>query len=38
MKMPAFTDIDSDGDGCISPGEFAEHQASHHRHMHGQDE
>lgn len=34
-KMPTFADIDSNGDGCISPEEFDEHQASHHRHMHG---
>lgn len=32
MKMPAFADIDSDSDGCISPEEFAAHQASHHGH------
>jgi hypothetical protein len=30
MKMPTFADIDTSGDGCISPEEFAEHQASHH--------
>jgi hypothetical protein len=38
MKMPSFGDIDTDGDGCISPEEFAEHQATHHRRRHGQDE
>jgi len=31
-KMPTFADIDTNGDGCISADEFAEHQASHHRH------
>jgi len=30
MSMPGFADIDTNGDGCISPEEFAEHQASHH--------
>ncbi len=29
-KMPTFEDIDTDGDGSISPGEFAAHQAEHH--------
>jgi hypothetical protein len=31
--MPEFSDIDSDGDGSISPDEFATHQASHYRMM-----
>jgi Ca2+-binding EF-hand superfamily protein len=31
MKMPTFADLDLDGDGCISPEEFAEHQAEMHR-------
>ena len=30
MEMPTFEDIDTDGDGSISPEEFAAHQASHH--------
>ena len=38
MKMPSFADLDTDGDGCISPEEFAAHQASHHGRKHGQAE
>lgn len=30
MKMPGFSDIDTNGDGCIDAGEFAAHQAAHH--------
>jgi Ca2+-binding EF-hand superfamily protein len=30
MKMPAFGDLDLDGDGCISAEEFAKHQAEMH--------
>ena len=32
-KMPAFADLDSDGDGCISSEEFAAHQARRHGKM-----
>ena len=30
MKMPAFGDLDLNGDGCIDADEFAAHQAEHH--------
>lgn len=30
MQMPAFGDLDLDGNGCIDADEFAKHQASHH--------
>lgn len=30
MKMPSFSDIDTNGDGCIDADEFAAHQAAHH--------
>jgi hypothetical protein len=38
MKMPAFADLDLDGDGCIGPEEFARHQAERHGKQHGQHE
>ena len=34
-KMPSFTDLDLDGNGCIDADEFARHQASHHGKRHG---
>lgn len=36
MKMPTFTDLDLDGDGCINADEFAKHQAQHHGKRHSQ--
>lgn len=30
MNMPAFADLDLNGDGCIDPDEFAKHQAEMH--------
>jgi hypothetical protein len=30
MNMPTFGDLDLDGDGCISPAEFAQHEAEMH--------
>jgi Ca2+-binding EF-hand superfamily protein len=30
-KMPTFEDIDTDGDGCISPAEFNAHHAAYER-------
>jgi hypothetical protein len=30
MKLPSFEDIDLDGNGCISPEEFATHHAEMH--------
>jgi len=30
MKMPTFSDLDTNGDGCIDADEFAAHQAAHH--------
>jgi hypothetical protein len=30
MKVPTFEDLDLDGDGCISPEEFAKHHAEMH--------
>lgn len=38
MKMPAFADLDLDGNGCIDADEFAKHQASHHGQRHGQEQ
>lgn len=36
MKMPTFTDLDLDGNGCIDADEFAKHQAKHHGQGQGQ--
>lgn len=36
MKMPTFSDLDLDGDGCINAEEFAKHQAEHKGKRHGQ--
>ena len=33
--MPAFEDLDLDGDGCVNAEEFAQHQASYHGKRHG---
>lgn len=30
MRMPTFSDLDLDGDGCINAEEFAVHQAERH--------
>jgi len=30
MKMPSFSEIDADGNGCISPDEFTAHQKAMH--------
>ncbi|MGD8345928.1 MAG: EF-hand domain-containing protein [Lysobacterales bacterium] len=35
MKMPGFSDLDLDGNGCIDADEFAKHQAAHHGKRHG---
>ena len=34
-KMPAFEDIDTDGDGCISPAEFDAHHAGYQEQSEG---
>ena len=34
-KMPAFEDIDTDGDGCISPAEFDAHHAGNQEQSEG---
>jgi len=30
MKLPGFSDLDTNGDGCIDAEEFAAHQAKYH--------
>lgn len=35
MDMPTFEDLDLDGNGCIDPSEFAEHQAAYHARRQG---